>query len=74
MKFIHSARYMANLLWNLKNCKKYHRKNCRIKCKDCFLWIWNANYNLTKYKRLFCNKEYSNNIDEKSKKQTQEHI
>ena len=42
----------------------------KIKCKDCdcFLEYESVKDNLIKYKFLFCNKGYSNKIDEKFKK------
>ena len=41
----------------------------KIKCKeyDCFLKYGSVNENLIKYECLFCNKNYSNKIDEELK-------
>ena len=41
-----------------------------MKCEDCdyFIEYESVNDNLIKYKRLSCNKNYSNKIDEKLKK------
>ena len=64
MKFIHSARFMVSLLSNLVyNLPEGIRK---IKSKDwkCFLEYENVNENLINYKFLFCNKNYSQKIDE----------
>ena len=43
----------------------------KIKCKDCgfFLEYEGVKDSLIKYKCLFCNKDYSNKLDEKLKKQ-----
>ena len=42
----------------------------KIKCKDCdcFLEYESINDNLIRYKCLCCNKDYSNKLDEKLKK------
>ena len=42
----------------------------KIKCKDCdcFFEYESVKYNLIRYKRLSCNKSYSNKIDEEQKK------
>ena len=42
----------------------------KIRCKDCdsFLIYESVKDNLMKYKNLFCNKDYPNNLDEKFKK------
>ena len=42
----------------------------KIRCKDCdsFLKYESVKDNLMKYKSLFCNKDYPNNLDEKFKK------
>ena len=68
MKFIDSARFMAGSLSNLGNdlAEGIHK----IKCKDCdcFLEYESVKDNLTKYKCLSCNKNYSNKIDEELKK------
>ena len=67
-KCIESARFMASLLSNLSDnlAEEFHK----IKCKDCncFLEYESINDNLIKHKSLCCNKNYSNKIDEKSKK------
>ena len=41
----------------------------KIKCKDCdcFFEYESIKYNLTKYKCLSCNKDYSNKIDKELK-------
>ena len=45
-------------------------KNLQIKCKYCgyFFEHESVNGNLIKHKRLSCNKNYANNIDEELKK------
>ena len=56
---------MADLLSKLfDNLDEWIHK---IKCKNCncFLSYKSANDNLIKYKCLFCNKNYSNKVDEK---------
>ena len=67
MKFIDSAKFMASLLSNLVDnlVEGFHK----IKCKDCgcFLEHESVKDNLIKYKCLFCNKDYSNKLDEKLK-------
>ena len=70
IKFVvDSARFMACSLSNLVDnlLEGIHK----IKSKDCnyFLGYTSVNYNLMKYKCLSCNKNYSNKIDEKLKKQ-----
>ena len=44
--------------------------NLQIKCKgcDCFLEYESVKDNLTRYKCLSCNKDYSSKLDEKLKK------
>ena len=68
IKFIDSARFVANSLSSLVDnlAEGIHRikfKNC-----DCFLEYESVKENLIKYKWLSCNKEYSNKFDEKLKK------
>ena len=68
IKFIDSARFVANSLSSLVDnlAERIHRikfKNC-----DCFLEYEGVKENLIKYKWLSCNKEYSNKFDEKLKK------
>ena len=65
MKFINSARFMESSLSN-NPAEEIHK----IKCEDwnCFLEYKIVNDNVIKYKRLFCNKNYSNKIDVKLKK------
>ena len=69
IKFIDSARFMASSLSNLVNnlAEGIHK----IKCKDCdcFFKYQSVKDNLIKYKWLSCNKDYSNKLDEKLKKQ-----
>ena len=59
---------MASSLLNLVDylAEEIHK----IKCKgcDCFLEYESFKDNLIKYKCLLCNKDYSNKLDEKSKK------
>ena len=68
IKFIDSATFLvtssSNLVYNLT--EGIHK----IKCKDCdcFLKYESIKDNLIKYKRLSCNKDYSNEIDEELKK------
>ena len=59
------ASSLSNLVDNL--AERIHK----IKCKDCdcFLEYESVKSNLTKYKCLSCNKDYSNKLDEKLKKQ-----
>ena len=68
IKFIDSARFMASSLSSLVNnlAEGIHK----IKCKncDCFLEFESVKDNLIKYKCLSCNRDYSNNLDEKLKK------
>ena len=58
------ASSLSNLVDNL--AEEIHK----IKCKDhyCFLEYESVKYNLTKYKCLFCNKEYLSKIDKELKK------
>ena len=44
------------------------------KDKDYFLQYESIKDNLTKYKCLSCNKDYSNNLDEKLKKRLRIHL
>ena len=67
-KFINSAKFMAwwlsNLVDNLAEViNKNECKNC-----DCFLEYESVEDNLIKDKFLSCNTDYSNKLDEKSKK------
>ena len=68
IKFIDSARFMASSLSSLVDnlAEEIHK----IKCKncDCFLGFESVKDNLIKYKCLSCNRDYSNNLDEKLKK------
>ena len=68
IKFIDSARFVANSLSSLVDnlAEGIHR----IKFKNCdrFLEYESVKENLIKYKWLSCNKEYSNKFDEKLKK------
>ena len=65
---VDSARFMTTSLSNLVDnlTEGIHK----IKCKDCdcFLEYGSIKDNLIKYKCLYCNKDYSNKIDEKLKK------
>ena len=74
MKFIDTARYMTSSLSNLVDnlAEGIHK----IKCKDCdcFLEYERVKDNLVKYKCLSCNKDYSNKLDAKIKKEIQEHV
>ena len=58
------ASSLSNLIDNL--AEGIHK----IKCKDCdcFFEYESVKYNLIRYKRLSCNKSYSNKIDEEQKK------
>ena len=68
IKFIDSVRFMGTSLSNLVDnlTEGIHK----IKCKDCgcFLEYENVKDNLIKYNCLFCNKEYSNKLNEELKK------
>ena len=68
IKFIDSARFMANSLTNFVDnlAERIHK----IKCKgcDCFLEYERVKDSLIKHKCLSCNKDYSNKLDEKLKK------
>ena len=68
IKFIGSARFMANSLSNLVDnlTEGIHK----IKCKgcDCFLEYESIKNNLIKYECSSCDKDYSNKIDEELKK------
>ena len=68
IKFIDSTRFMASSVSNLVDnlAEGIHQ----IKCKDCncFLEYGSVKDNLIKYKRLSCNKDYSNKLDKKIKK------
>ena len=68
IKFIDSARCMASSLSNLVD--NLTKANHKIKCKDygCFVEYESVKDNLIKYKCLSSNKDYSNKLDEKSKK------
>ena len=69
IKFFDSARFMTTSLSNLVDnlTEGIHK----IKCKDCdyFLEYESVKDNLIKYNCLSCNKDYSNKLDEKLKKQ-----
>ena len=69
IKFIDSARLMASSLSNLFD--NFTEGIHKIKCKNCgfFLEYESVKDSLIKYKCLFCNKDYSNKLDEKLKKQ-----
>ena len=69
IKFIDSARFMASSLSNLVD--NFAEGTHRTKCKDCdcFLEYESVKDNFTQYKCLSCNKDYSNKLDEKLKKQ-----
>ena len=69
IKCIDSARFMASSLSNLVD--NLAEGIYKIKCKDCdcLLEYESVRDNLIKYKCLSCNKDYSNKLDEKSKKQ-----
>ena len=70
IKFIDNARFMATSVLNLtEEIHKIKRKVC-----DCFLEYERIKENLKKYKCIYCNKDYSNKIDEELKKEIQEHI
>ena len=56
---------MVSSLWNL--AKGIHKT--KYKDSDCFLEYESGKINLIKYKYLSCNKDYSNKLDEKLKKQ-----
>ena len=73
IKFIDSARFMANSLSNLVDnlTEGIHKSNCKY-C-DCFLEYESVKDNLIKYKWLSCNKGYSNKIWCRIK-EIQEHI
>ena len=65
MKFIGNPKLMATSLTNLvDNLTEGINK---IKCKDCdcFLEYESAKESLIKFECAFCNKDYSNIIDEK---------
>ena len=68
-KLIDSARFMTSSLSNLVDnlTKAIHK----TKCIDfnCFLKYERVEDNLIKYKYLSCNKDYSNKLDQKFKKQ-----
>ena len=70
IKFIDSIRFMTTSLSNLVDslAEGIHK----IKCKDCdcFLEYESVKDNLIKYKCFSCNKDYSNNPDEKFKKRS----
>ena len=67
IKFIDRVRFMSSSLSNLVD--NFTERIHKIKCKDrdCFLEYKSINYNLINYKCLFCNKNYSNKIDEEFK-------
>ena len=64
--FIDSARFIASSLSNLVD--NLTEEISKVKCKDCFLEYESVKDNLIKYKCLFCNKDYSNKIDEELQK------
>ena len=68
VKFIGSARFMTTSLSNLVDnlAEVIHG----IKCTDCdcFLEYESVKDNFIKFKCLFCNKDFSNKLDEKLKK------
>ena len=68
IKFIDSVGFKANSVSDLvdNHAEGIHK----TKCKDChcFLEYESIKDNLIKYKRLYCNKDYSNKLDEKLKK------
>ena len=68
IKFIDSARFIVTSLSNLVD--NLAKGNHKIKCEDCdcFLKYENVKDDLIIYKRLSCNKDYSNKIDEELKK------
>ena len=69
-KFVDSARFVVSSLPNrVENLGKEIHK---IKCKDygCFLEYESVKDNVIKDKSLSCNKDYSNNPDEKLVKET----
>ena len=59
---------MVSSLSNLVNNLAGGINNIKCKDCDCFLEYESVKDNLIKYKFLFCNKGYSNKIDEKFKK------
>ena len=73
IKFIDSARFMANSLSNLVDnlVEGIRKSNCKY-C-DYFLEYESVKDNLRKYKWLSCNKDYSNKIWCRIK-EIQEHI
>ena len=68
IKFIDNAKFIASSLSNLvdnvaKGIDKINCKDC-----DCFLEYESVPENLIKYKRLSCNKDYLNMLNEELKK------
>ena len=67
-KCINSARFMSSSQSNLGD--NLAERIDKVICKDCdyFLELESTKDNQIKYKCLFCNKDYSNKLDEKLKK------
>ena len=74
IKFIDSARFIVTSLSNLVD--NLAKGNHKIKCEDCdcFLKYENVKDDLIIYKRLSCNKDYSNKIDEELKRDSRTHL
>ena len=66
--FIDNARFMASSLSNLADNLAEGIHKIKSKYFDCFLEYESVKDNLIKYKCLFCNKDYSNKLDEKFKR------
>ena len=64
------ATSLSNLVDNLTEGTR------KIKCKDCDCFFEYESFkdNLIKNKCLFCNKDYSNKLDEKLKKRFKNHL